>query len=106
MQKNEEINGNFNGGGELYLDSNICFTINGDIKGTTKLILTPSIVNGKNIIVGGINHLYLKVKGSSISRTQSQSSDEVVSGESKYTILSQKSDYLCYYIQDDVNMLI
>ena len=104
LSNDEEINGNFNGGGELYLDSNICFTINGDIKGTTKLILTPSIVNGKNIIIGGINHPYLKVKGSSTARTQSQSSDEVVSGESKYAILSQKSDYSYYYIQDDVEI--
>lgn len=90
LSNNEEITGNFNGGGELYLDSNICFTIGGDITGTTKLILTPSIVNGKNVIVGGINHPYIKVKGASTARAQSQSSDEIVSGESKYTILSQK----------------
>lgn len=104
LSNNEEITGNFNGGGELYLDSNICFTIGGDITGTTKLILTPSIVNGKNVIVGGINHPYIKVKGASTARAQSQSSDEIVSGESKYTILSQKSDYSYYYIEQDVEI--
>lgn len=102
--ENQEIAGNFNGGGELYMDSNCCFTINGDITGTTKLILTPSIVDGKNIIVGGINHPYLKVKGGSIAKTQSASSDEIVSGESKYTILSQKGDYSYYYIDADVEI--
>ena len=104
LSNNEEITGNFNGGGELYLDSNICFTIGGDITGTTKLILTPSIVNGKNVIVGGINHPYIKVKGASTARAQSQASDEIISGESKYTILSQKSDYSYYYIEQDVEI--
>lgn len=33
-----------------------------------------------------------------------QSSDEIVSGESKYTILSQKSDYSYYYIEQDVEI--
>ena len=58
------------------------------------MILTPSIVNGKNVIVGGINHPYIKVKGASTARAQSQASDEIISGESKYTILSQKQLYV------------
>lgn len=68
------------------------------------MILTPSIVNGKNVIVGGINHPYIKVKGASTARAQSQSSDEIISGENKYTILSQKSDYSYYYIEQDVEI--
>ena len=35
---------------------------------------------------------------------QSQSSDEIISGESKYTILSQKGDYSYYYIEQDVEI--
>lgn len=104
LSNDTEIAGNFTGGGELYLDNDICLTIDGDITGTTKLILNPSVINGKNIIVGGINHPYLKVKGSSKSKSERSVSDEIVSGESKYTILTQKGDYSYYYIENDVEL--
>ena len=45
LSNNEEITGNFNGGGELYLDSNICFTIGGDITGPSFHYVSPRFRN-------------------------------------------------------------
>ena len=120
LSTNSRILGNFTGGGELYLDSDICLTVEGDILGTTKLILNPVLIDGNNVIKGGIDHPYIKVGGSSktkskISETISTlsegeksnieiKSEEVISGESNYTIMASQGDYSYYYLADSVEI--
>lgn len=120
LSTNSKILGNFTGGGELYLDSDICLKVEGDILGTTKLVLNPVFIDGNNVIKGGIDHPYIKVGGSSktkskISETISTlstdeksnieiKSEEVISGESNYTIMASQGDYSYYYLSDSVEI--
>lgn len=64
ISANGEITGNFEGGGELYLDSLVCLTVKGNITGQTTMILNPKLLeNGNQVIKGGITVPYLKVGG-------------------------------------------
>lgn len=97
ISANGNITGNFNGGGELYLDSEVCLTVNGDITGQTKLILNPALYEGDSIIKGSADVPYIIVNGSSAE-------DSVISGDSRYTIVSSLMDgnERKYYIENDV----
>lgn len=104
-----EITGNFNGGGELYLDSLVCLKVMGNITGKTTLIINPKLMeDGMQGIKGGINVPYLKVAGNA--------PDEIalISGENnKYVIIQANKDvveevagekYIYYYIARDVTV--
>lgn len=98
-----EITNDFVGGGELYLDSAVCLTVGGDISGVTKIILNPGISTEYNaqIIYGGIENPYMKVKGTSLATDTESPAIELISGEKRYTILSKKieenSEETSYY---------
>ena len=102
-----EITGNFEGGGELYLDSLVCLTVQGNITGQTTLVLNPKLMeDGTQGIKGGINVPYLKVAGTAPEKIA------LVSGETnKYIIIQADKDkvkeitgeeYIYYYIAGDV----
>lgn len=115
LSSDSKILGNFTGGGELYLDSDICLTIEGDISGTTKLILNPVLVNGSNVIKGGKDHPYIIVGGNSKTKAKLSDiatystgteleSEDVVSGEENYSIMSSGGEYSYYYLSDNVEI--
>jgi hypothetical protein len=100
-----KISGNFSGGGELYLDSRVCLTVEKNITGTTTLVLNPEIVEAGNEIAGGIESPYLKVGGDSEATDKQANATRLVSGESKkYTILVKNytDNYAHYYIKEDI----
>lgn len=107
ISANGEIAGNFEGGGELYLDSLVCLTVQGNITGKTTLVLNPKLMeNGSQVIKGGINAPYLKVGGTAPEKIA------LVSGEeNRYKIIQANKetvkeeigeDYIYYYIAEDV----
>ena len=107
-----EITGNFEGGGELYLDSEVCLTVGGNITGVTQLVLNPMLFSDTNInlIKGGIENPYLKVAGESQATETESPAIEIVSGEKRYDILAKKQQdengitYSYYYIAEDINI--
>ena len=107
ISANGEITGDFTGGGELYLDSEVCLTVEGNITGQTKLILNPVLYgdDGQSKIKGGINFPYFKVKGNAPEATDK--TQAIISGEDKYIILQADKDktstgYTHYYITNDI----
>jgi len=94
-----EISGDFNGGGELYLDSEVCLTVNGNITGQTKLILNPKLYEEGNIIKGSEDKPY-------IVTIQGGAEDAVISGDERYTIVSsaEGESGRKYYIENDVSI--
>ena len=107
ISANGEITGNFEGGGELYLDSLVCLTVKGNITGQTTLVLNPKLIeSGAQAIRGGIKLPYLKVGGTAPEEIA------LVSGESnKYLIIQADKkkvqeevgeNYIYYYIAEDV----
>ena len=109
ISANGEITGNFEGGGELYLDSLVCLTVQGNITGKTTLVLNPKLMeDGTQGIKGGINVPYLKVAGTAPENIA------LVSGETnKYVIIQADKDtvkettgeeYIYYYIAGDVTV--
>ncbi len=111
ISANGEITGNFEGGGELYLDSLVCLTVQGNITGKTTLVLNPKLMeDGTQGIRGGINVPYLKVAGTA----PEPENIALVSGETnKYVIIQADKDtvkettgeeYIYYYIAGDVTV--
>lgn len=107
ISANGEITGDFTGGGELYLDSEVCLTVEGNITGQTKLVLNPVLYGDEGLskIKGGINFPYFKVKGNVPEATDE--TQAIISGEDKYIILQADKDqtstgYTHYYIAEDV----
>lgn len=107
ISANGEITGNFEGGGELYLDSLVCLTVKGNITGQTTMILNPKLLeDGNQVIKGGITVPYLKVGGTAPEKIA------LVSGEAnRYKIIQANKetvkeeigeDYIYYYIAKDV----
>ncbi len=99
-----EISGNFEGGGELYLDSEVCLTIGGDLTGSTTLVLNPLMYEENYVIQGGSDNPYMKVYGNvpegSLTIGDAQA---LVSGDGRYKILFEKEEnYSKYYISNDV----
>lgn len=102
-----EITGNFEGGGELYLDSLVCLIVQGNITGQTKLVLNPKLIaDGTQVIKGGIEIPYLKVGGTV------PDNKALISGETnKYEIKQADKknvqeefgeNYTYYYIEKDI----
>lgn len=106
-----EITGDFTGGGELYLDSLVCLTVDGDISGDTTLVLNPKITEENlNQIAGGLESPYLIVKGSTNGDvTDGTKASRLVSGESRYEILctnsSETDNYSYYYIKETITIV-
>lgn len=107
ISANGEITGNFEGGGELYLDSLVCLTVKGNVTGQTTMILNPKLLeDGNQVIKGGITVPYLKVGGTAPEKIA------LVSGEAnRYKIIQANKetvkeeigeDYIYYYIAKDV----
>ena len=107
ISANGEITGNFEGGGELYLDSLVCLTVKGNITGKTTLVLNPKLMeDGTQGIRGGITVPYLKVAGTALEE------EALVSGETNKYVIRQADketvkeeigeDYIYYYIAKDV----
>ena len=94
------ISGDFTGGGEIYFDSEGSLTVQGNITGKTTMILNPKLTQDKNMIKGGIENAYIKVAGNT---PQEQA---VVSGETnKYVILQDNDgEYECFYIEKDIEI--
>ena len=99
-----EISGNFEGGGELYLDSEVCLTIKGNITGKTILVLNPLMYENESYkIKGGEDNPYLKVYGTTPENPDTTDASALVSGETEYTIkYKQKDDFIQYYINNDI----
>ena len=102
-----EITGDFEGGGELYLDSLVCLIVQGNITGQTKLVLNPKLIeDGTQVIRGGIEIPYLKVGGTV------PNNKALISGETnKYEIKQADKknvqeefgeNYTYYYIEKDI----
>lgn len=101
-----EISGNFEGGGNLYLDSEVCLTVRGNITGSTTLVLNPLMYSESYVIKGGFDNPYMQVYGE-IPEDSLQVSigdaQALVSGDNRYKILFEKvDDYTKYYISEDV----
>lgn len=58
-----EILGDFHGGGDFFLDSEVCITVDGDIYGDTLLVLNPLIAEDIKMIKGSADYPYMIVKG-------------------------------------------
>ena len=107
ISANGEITGNFEGGGELYLDSLVCLTVQGNITGKTTLVLNPKLMeNGTQGIRGGINVPYLKVAGTApeeIAIVSGETNKYVIRQADKETVKEEiGEDYIYYYIAKDV----
>ena len=98
--KENNISGNFVGGGEIYLDSVCSLTVGGNLTGQTKMLLNPKVTEDKNLIKGGIENAYIKVSNE-VPEVQG-----VISGEEdKYHILQDEDgNYTCFYIEKDVEI--
>ncbi|MDO4282626.1 MAG: hypothetical protein Q4D02_03240 [Clostridia bacterium] len=101
------ITGNFTGGGELYLDSLVCLTIEGNITGQTTLVLNPELLeDGSKIIEGGIDKPYLKVGGTTpetIAVVSGEAHKYVILQASKETVQEHNGDkYSYFYIAEDI----
>ena len=104
-----EITGNFEGGGELYLDSLVCLTVQGNITGQTTLVLNPKLMeDGTQGIKGGINVPYLKVGGTApekIALVSGETNKYVIMQADKETVKEEiGEDYIYYYIAKDVTV--
>ena len=103
-----EISGNFEGGGELYLDSEVCLTIQKDVTGSTTLVLNPLMYTENYIIKGGIDNPYLIVYGDipeGSIQIEPTEATALTSGDSRYIILYQKNEeYAKYFINEDVSI--
>lgn len=101
-----EISGNFEGGGELYLDSEVCLTVRGNITGTTTLVLNPLMYEDTYVIKGNVDNPYMQVYGNvpeDSLQTEFGDAKTLVSGDNRYTILFKKEiDHTRYYITEDV----
>lgn len=109
ISANGEITGNFNGGGELYLDSLVSLTVQGNITGQTTLILNPKLLeNGNKTIKGGLDFPYLKVGGNSpeeIAVVSGESNKYVIREADKDTVNDLKGEnYIYFYISGDVSV--
>lgn len=104
ISANGEISGNFEGGGELYLDSEVCLTIKGNITGKTKLALNPLMYEDEVYkINGGEENPYLKVYGSNPESSDTETATALVSGDNQYTIFYKPvEECTIYYIKKDV----
>ncbi len=108
ISANGEITGNFEGGGELYLDSLVCLTVQGDITGQTTLVLNPKLMeDGVQKIRGGINVPYLKVAGTAttdqIALVSGESNKYVIIQADKQTVQEKVGEnYIYYYIAEDI----
>jgi hypothetical protein len=97
ISANGEILGDFSGGGELYLDSEVCLTVRGDMK-DAQTILRLNVKDQQ--ITGGIENPYMIVYGDSEAEEEEKTATRLISGEDSYEILTQKSDNtnnLTYY---------
>ena len=101
-----EISGNFEGGGELYLDSEVCLNIRGNITGTTTLVLNPLMYENEAYkIKGGEDNPYLKVYGTTPELIERNEAIALVSGNTDYTIIyKQIDDFVQYYIANDITI--
>ena len=101
-----EISGNFEGGGELYLDSEVCLNIRGNITGTTTLVLNPLMYENEAYkIKGGEDNPYLKVYGTTPELIERNEAIALVSGDTDYTITyKQIDDFVQYYIANDITI--
>ena len=104
ISANGEISGNFEGGGELYLDSEVCLTIKGNITGKTKLALNPLMYENEVYkINGGEENPYLKVYGNNPESSDTETANALVSIDPQYTIFYKpKETFTIYYIKKDV----
>lgn len=97
-----EITGDFVGGGELYLDSEVCLTVQGDISNKTTLRLNPK----NQTIHESIENPYMW--GDSEATNTEEEAERLVSGEDLYTIYTQKSDLTDnktrYYIAESITI--
>lgn len=101
-----EISGNFEGGGELYLDSEVCLVIGGNITGKTTLVLNPLMYENESYTIkGGENNPYLKVYGQIPEDMSTNEATALVSGDSQYSIIyKQKDNFTQYYINNDITI--
>ena len=99
-----EISGNFEGGGELYLDSEVCLTVRGNITGKTTLVLNPLMYENESYkIKGGEENPYLKVYGTIPEETKTNIAKALVSGDTQYEIVYKNEDgFTIYYIDNDI----
>ena len=101
-----EISGNFEGGGELYLDSEVCMTIKGNITGTTTLVLNPLMYEETYVIKGSIDNPYMEVYGEipeNSLNVEIGDAKALISGDNRYKILFQKTEnYTKYFINEDI----
>ena len=95
-----ELKGDFHGGGNFYLDSEVCLTINGDIYGSTLLVLNPLYTDGVNMIKGTEENPYMVIKGTD----HSTNSTALYSNDSRYRIRNSTDSEgnVIYYIVADV----
>ena len=103
LSANGEIFGDFIGGGELYLDSGVHLTVDGDIENTTNLVLNPQ----EYTILGTIQNPYVIVAGDN----ENEESDVEIpairlsSTDSLYEILTQlKNGKAYYYIAETIRI--
>ena len=109
ISANGEITGNYDGGGELYLDSLVCLTVQGNITGKTTLVLNPKLMeNGTQGIRGGIKVPYLKVGGTApeeIALVSGENNKYVIMQANKKTVQEEVGEnYIYYYIANDVTI--
>ena len=109
ISANGEITGNFEGGGELYLDSLVCLTVQGNITGQTTLVLNPKLMeDGTQGIRGGITVPYLKVAGTAPEEKALVSGErnkyEIVEADKKTVQEKVGENYIYYYIAGDVTV--
>jgi hypothetical protein len=95
-----ELKGDFHGGGNFYLDSEVCLTIDGDIYGSTFLVLNPLLTEGVNMIKGTAENPYILIKGTD----HSENSTALYGSDARYTIISgiNPDGHKIYYIDADV----
>ena len=94
-----EIAGDFHGGGTLYLDSEVCMNIRGNIYDKTTIVLNPKLIEDMNLITGSKDYPYMRIYGEDTS-----GGTALYSIDSTYTIIhgTETSGAGIYYIENDV----
>lgn len=124
ISEDSTLEGNFTGGGELYLQNSVTLTIQKDITADseqTTLTLNPELVADKGYfeIAGGENEPYIVVLGTDYTANKKDDSENAVIGmvsgnKKKYKILNKTdADYIVgdttqkasiYYIEDTIKI--